>query len=290
MTAAQVGERHDLIGLAAEQAAAPRQPATSTRARRGTAAVGTAVLPWLIPVALVLAWEVASRNAIVDPILVPAPSTVLETLVADAQSGLLWENARASLGRWALGFALGAGSGIFLGALVGLYKVAEVLFDTSVQMVRTVPNLGLIPLFILWMGLGESPKILLVALACFFPLYINTFAGIRNIDSKLVEVGTVYRFGPGKMLLRVVLPAALPQIFTGMRYGLGVAWLALVVSELVGASSGLGYMIQMGQAVSRVDIVMGGLVVFAIVGKLVDVIIKIAENRLLRWRDTYVGV
>lgn len=257
-----------------------------TRGRRSTARL----LPALIPVAVILGWELVSRSGLTEPSLLPPPSTVVQTLWSDARDGALWDNTQASMIRWVVGFLLGASSGIFLGALVGLYKLAETVLDTSVQMFRTVPNLGLIPLLILWLGLGESPKILMIALACFFPLYINTFAGIRNVDRRLIEVGNVYNFTGRRMLFRVVIPAALPQIFTGVRYGLGVAWLALVGSELVGASSGLGYMIQMGQALSRVDIVMAGLTVFAVAGKLVDVIVKLAEKRLLKWRDAYVGV
>lgn len=257
-----------------------------SRGRRSTARL----LPALIPVAFILGWELVSRSGLTEPSLLPPPSTVVQTLWADARDGALWDNTRASMIRWVVGFAVGASSGVFLGALVGLYKLAETVLDTSVQMFRTVPNLGLIPLLILWLGLGESPKIVMIALACFFPLYINTFAGIRNVDRRLIEVGNVYNFTGRTMLFRVVIPAALPQIFTGVRYGLGVAWLALVGSELVGASSGLGYMIQMGQALSRVDIVMAGLTVFAVAGKLVDVIVKFAEKRLLTWRDAYVGV
>lgn len=249
-----------------------------------------AFLPYLLPVVILASWQVASRTGFADPVMLPAPTTVLHTLWGSARDGELWDDTRASLFRWVVGFIVGGLSGIVLGAAVGLYRIAELLLDTSVQMFRTVPHLGLIPLLILWMGLGESPKIVLVALACFFPVYINTFAGIRNVDRKLIEVGNVFNYGPAKMLLRVVLPGALPQIFTGIRYGLGVAWLALVISELIGADAGLGYMIQMGQSVSRVDIVMAGLLVFAVVGKLVDALVKVAERRLLRWRDAYVGV
>lgn len=268
---------------------APDEPPPVPARRRG-ARLARRLVPTVIPILVLVGWEVIARSGVTEQSLLPPPTTVLQTLWEDALDGELWDNTRASMYRWVIGFTLGASSGVILGALVGLYKLAETVLDTSVQMFRTVPNLGLIPLLILWLGLGESPKIVMIALACFFPLYLNTFAGIRNVDRRLIEVGNVYNFSGRKMLFKVVLPAALPQIFTGVRYGLGVAWLALVGSELVGASTGLGYMIQMGQALSRVDIVMAGLVVFAVAGKLVDVIVKLAEKRLLRWRDAYVGV
>lgn len=272
---------------AAPAAEGPRPAATSRRRLPGLPRRARAVV---LPVVVLTLWQLAPAAGLADPSLLPPPSTVVATLWSDALDGSLWDNASISILRWVAGFFLGATTGVLLGAIVGLYLRAEDYLDTSVQMFRTVPNLGLIPLLILWLGLGESPKVLMIALACFFPLYINTFAGIRNVDRRLIEVGNVYNFSGRQMLTRVVVPAALPQIFTGVRYGLGVAWLALVASELVGASTGLGYMIQMGQALSRVDIVMAGLVVFALAGKAVDQIVKLAERRFLRWRDAYVGV
>jgi sulfonate transport system permease protein len=156
-------------------------------------------------------------------------------------------------------------------------------------MLRTVPFLAMAPLLIIWLGLDEAPKITLVGLAAFFPLYINTFAGIRNVDRKLIEVGQVYQLSRVEMLSRVIIPAALPAVFTGVRYGLGVAWLALVVAELMGATRGLGFMLVEGREFVRIDIIVGGIILFSVVGKLVDTFVRVLEGRFLRWRDTYAG-
>jgi sulfonate transport system permease protein len=179
--------------------------------------------------------------------------------------------------------------GLLLGSWVGLSRGAERLLDTSVQMLRTVPFLAMAPLLIIWLGLGEAPKITLVGLAAFFPLYINTFGGIRNVDRKLIEVGQVYGLSSAEMLRRVIIPAALPAVFTGTRYGLGVAWLALVVAELMGATRGLGFMLVEGREFVRIDTIVGGILLFSVVGKVVDTFVRMLEIRFLRWRDTYAG-
>src|SRR5581483_10922805 len=191
--------------------------------------------------------------------------------------------------RWIVGFLIGGTLGLLVGSLVRLSRIAERVLDTSVQMLRTLPFLALAPLLVLWLGLDEPPKITLIALASFFPLYLNTFAGIRNVDRKLIEIGQIYRLSQPEMLMRVILPAALPEILTGVRYALAVAWLALVLAELLGAQQGLGYLLSEGREFVRVDIVLCSILIFAIVGKLVDVLVRGLEVSLLRWRDTYKG-
>src|SRR5581483_8560226 len=191
--------------------------------------------------------------------------------------------------RWIVGFLIGGTLGLLVGSLVGLSRIAERVLDTSVQMLRTIPFLALAPLLVLWLGLDEPPKITLIALASFFPLYLNTFAGIRNVDRKLIEVGKVYQLSQRELLRRVILPAAVPEILTGVRYGLAVSWLALVVAELMGATQGLGYLLSEGREFVRVDMVIGTIVIFACVGKIVDMLVRALEARLLRWRNTYTG-
>jgi sulfonate transport system permease protein len=206
-----------------------------------------------------------------------------------ALNGTLAKHLQASVTRWSIGFLIGGGLGLLLGSWVGLSRGAERALDTSIQMLRTVPFLAMAPLLIIWLGLDEAPKITLIALASFFPLYINTFGGIRNVDRKLVDVGLVYRLSWPRLLRRVIIPAALPEILTGVRYGLGVAWLALVVAELMGATRGLGFMLVEGREFVRVDIVVGCILIFSLAGKLVDLVVRRLERRLLRWRQSYVG-
>jgi sulfonate transport system permease protein len=244
---------------------------------------------FILPVALLIVWQIASSVGWIDPSLLPPPTTVLSTLIGLIRDGELGSDLLASGLRWIAGFLIGSSIGLLLGSLIGLSRVAEALLDTSVQMLRTIPFLALAPLLVLWQGLDEPPKITLIALASFFPLYLNTFAGIRNVDRKLIEVGRIYGLSQVAMLRRVILPAALPEILTGIRYALSVAWLALVLAELLGAQVGLGYLLQEGQDATRVDIVLVSIVIFALFGKFVDLLVRALEARFLRWRDTYKG-
>lgn len=277
--------------LAAEAAApiAVGRRRAEPSAVRGRAHRLSGLIGFGLPIALLALWQLASSSGWVKPYLLPPPITVVTTIWEMALDGSLFKNLRASALRWLVGFLLGGGLGLGLGSWVGLSRGAERIFDTSVQMLRTVPFLALTPLLVIWLGLDEAPKITLVGLASFFPLYINTFAGIRNVDRKLIEVGRVYQLSNADMLRRVIIPAALPAVFTGVRYGLGVAWLALVIAELMGATVGLGFMLVEGREFVRIDIIVAAILLFSLVGKLVDTIVRALEDRFLRWRDTYAG-
>lgn len=247
------------------------------------------LIGFILPAVVVIIWQIASTVGWVAPNLLPAPTTVCATFVQLLQDGELGGDLLASTLRWFIGFIIGGSLGLLLGSIVGLSRLAERALDTSIQMIRTVPFLALAPLLVLWLGLDEPPKITLVALASFFPLYINTFAGIRNVDRKLIEVGQVYQLSQRELLTRVILPAALPEVLTGVRYALAVAWLALVIAELLGSTQGLGYLLSEGREFVRVDIVLCSIIIFACAGKLVDLLMRALEVRLLRWRDTYTG-
>jgi sulfonate transport system permease protein len=268
---------------------APRRGAGKRAGSSRLAAVAGNLTGFILPLCILIAWHLASISGLIKPYLLPSPATVAATLWELAQNGRLARDLQASVLRWATGFVCGGGLGLLLGSWVGLSRGAERYLDTSVQMLRTVPFLAMAPLLIIWLGLDEAPKLTLVGLAAFFPVYINTFAGIRNVDRKLIEVGQVYQLSPIEMLTRVIIPAALPAVFTGVRYGLGVAWLALVVAELMGATRGLGFMLVEGREFVRIDIVVGGIIMFSLVGKIVDVFVRLLEGRFLRWRDTYAG-
>ena len=262
------------------------------RARAGNSPLkrlGLGLVGFILPVLLIVIWHLASVSGAVKPYLLPPPSAVVTTLWEMLLNGTLLQHVRASVTRWMIGFVLGGGLGLVLGSWVGLSRGAERALDTSVQMLRTVPFLAMAPLLIIWLGLDEAPKLTLVGLAAFFPVYINTFAGIRNVDRKLIEVGQVYQLSRVEMLSWVIIPAALPAVFTGVRYGLGVAWLALVVAELMGATRGLGFMLVEGREFVRIDIIVGGIILFSLVGKLVDQFVRLLESRFLRWRDTFAG-
>ena len=217
----------------------------------------------------------------------PAPTTILATGIRLAWSGELWTNLAASAGRAAVGFVIGGGIGFALGLANGLSSLSERLLDSTLQMVRNVPHLALIPLVILWLGIDEPAKIFLVALGVFFPIYINTFQGIRTVDAQLVEMGRAYGMPPLELFRRVILPGALPSIFVGLRYALGLMWLTLIVAETISASSGLGYMVMNAREFMLVDVVILSILVYALLGKLADSVARLLERLCLAWHPAF---
>lgn len=239
---------------------------------------------WISPVALILLWQLASTTGVLSPDKLSSPWTVLQAGVETARTGELGDAFAVSIGRVGLGFLFGAGVALLLGIVAGLSTWGNVLIDPPVQMLRTLPFLGLIPLFILWFGIGEQPKIILVALGVAFPLYLNVHSGIRNVDDLLVEATTALGFTRWERLWHVILPAAVPQALVGLRQSLGIAWLALIVGETVNADAGLGYLINNAREFLRTDVIVVGLVVYAILGLVTDALVRLIERRALRWR------
>jgi sulfonate transport system permease protein len=239
---------------------------------------------WISPIALVALWQVSSSTGLLPPDKLSSPWTVLQAGVEVARSGELGAAFTVSLGRVAVGFLVGAAIAVVLGVSSGLSRWGEVLIDPPVQMLRTLPFLGLIPLFILWFGIGEEPKIALVALGVAFPLYLNIHSGIRNADDQLIEATTALGYTKAERLWHVILPGALPQTLVGLRLSLGTAWLALIVGETVNADAGLGYLINNAREFLRTDVVVVGLVVYAVLGLATDYLVRLLERRALRWR------
>lgn len=229
------------------------------------------------------------RAGVVSATVLPTPVTIVLTFKELILSGELFGHLQISIYRAALGFLLGAGLGLMIGILAGFSKRTELYLDPSLQMLRTVPHLAVTPLFILWFGFDEVSKILLIALGAFFPVYINTFNGIRGVDAKLFEVARVLEFKWHQQISKVILPAALPNILLGIRLSLGIAWLGLVVAELMGSSSGVGYMIMDARQFSQTNKVFAGIIIFAVVGKLTDSFVRLLERKLLKWRNSYEG-
>ncbi|SHE33378.1 sulfonate transport system permease protein [Lampropedia hyalina DSM 16112] len=211
--------------------------------------------------------------------------TFLELLA----NGQLLESLQVSLWRVSVGFAIGLLVGVGLALFAGLWRVGENLVDAPMQMLRTMPWAGLVPLLIIWLGIDEAPKIALVAFAVAFPLYLNTFAGIRNVDKTLVEAARTLGLNRWNMVFQVILPGSLPSLLVGLRYSLGSAWLALVFAETVNSQSGLGYLITYAREVYRVDIVVLCLVIYALLGLGADLIVRLLEKGLLQWRQNFVG-
>jgi sulfonate transport system permease protein len=194
-----------------------------------------------------------------------------------------------SLQRMAIGFAFGAVAAVALALVAGLSRLGENAVDPLLQILRTLPLFGLIPVFIVWFGIGELPKIILIALGTAIPLYLNTFAGIRGVDARLVEVGTSLRLRRSELIRHVILPGALPQALTGLRQSLGVAWLALVVAEQVNANAGIGFIISQATQFLRNDVILVALAVYAVLGLLTDALVRQLERRALAWRRGILG-
>ncbi|UNL86715.1 ABC transporter permease [Priestia koreensis] len=242
-----------------------------------------------LPALILIVWQVIGSLQFVSKTVLPAPLDILISFKELILSGELFGHLKVSIWRAFLGFVLGGSLGLIIGGIVGFAKKSEDFLDPTLQMIRTVPHLAVTPLFILWFGFGELSKVLLIALGAFFPIYINTFQGIRGVDSKLFDVARVLQFSKKKQITKLIIPAALPNILLGVRLSLGIAWLGLVVAELMGSSAGVGYMIMDARQFSQTDIVFVGIIIFAVVGKLTDSFVRVLEKHLLKWRDSYQG-
>jgi sulfonate transport system permease protein len=200
--------------------------------------------------------------------------------------GLLQAHIMATTMRVLSGFAIGATAGVLLGTTIGLSRSLDRLLDPTLQGIRTVPTLAWAPLLLLWMGIDEQPKITLVAIGAFFPVYVNLVAGVRGVDRKLVEVGRIYNLSWLQIARRIILPASLPNLLTGLRLGFSQAWLFVVVAELIASTRGLGFMLNDSQNTARVDLMILSMICLAILGKISDTVLRVVESRVLAWRDT----
>jgi sulfonate transport system permease protein len=239
------------------------------------------------PIVLVLVWQAAGSSGLLPDHLIAAPVKIARTAVDLTEAGTLPDAIAVSLQRVAIGFLIGAIAGVALALGSGLSRLGENAIDPPMQMLRTLPFYGLIPLFILWFGIGETPKIALVALGAAFPLYLNTYAGIRGVDGRLAEAGRTLRLGRTALVRHVILPGALPQALVGLRQSLGIAWLALIVAEQVNADAGLGWMINDAREFMRTDVIVVGLVVYSVLGLLTDALVRLIERRALAWRRAF---
>lgn len=260
----------------------PAQVAAPRPARRWQWPLGA-----VLPLALLGAWEVLARFGTLPPNLLPAPTKVLATIGELARTGELWQHLGTTLGRVALGFGLGGALGTALGALTGYLPLLRRLLDPLLQGLRNIPSLAWVPLFILWMGIYETSKVVLIAVGVFFPVYLGVMSGIQNVDRKLVEVGRVYRLSGLALVRRVFLPATLPSYFVGLRNGLGLGWMFVVAAEIMGATKGLGFLLVDGQMTGRPQTILASILLFAVLGRCTDALLAGLSRRLLRWQDTH---
>jgi sulfonate transport system permease protein len=242
---------------------------------------------WIVPIVLLLIWQVAARAGLLPANVLAAPSDVLDAAWRLAANGELFENIGVSARRAAAGFAIGGSLAFAFGLLNGVSTLGEKLTDTTFQMVRNIPNLAMIPLVILWFGIEDSARVFLVALGVFFPIYINTYHGIRTVEAQLVEMGRSYGMSNRQLFRRVILPGALPSIFVGLRYALGIMWLTLIVAETIAANSGIGYMAMTAREFMQLDVVVLSILLYALLGKLADSTARLLERATLQWHPAF---
>jgi sulfonate transport system permease protein len=264
-------------------------PAESAPARAQPWRVPPGLRRALSPLALLIVWQAASATGILPARTLAAPTAIAATAWDLLLHGDLLHHIAVSLARLAVGFAIGAGLGTAAALAAGLSRAGEDALDAPLQMLRTLPHLALVPLFILWFGIGETPKIALVALGALFPVYLNLFAGIRGIDRKLIESARICGLDRRGIVTQVILPGALPSALVGLRYALGVAWLSLVVAEQINASAGVGYLINDARDFLRTDVIVVGLLIYAIFGLAADALVRAIERRALAWRPSMIG-
>jgi sulfonate transport system permease protein len=278
-----ISELHPFIGFV--HSTSEPSDVTLGRSRVLVRRFAATLLGALLPVSVLLLAELANRLGWITSNLLPAPSDVGRALFE-----LGWHtvavHVAASTARVAAGYALGAGLALVVGSLVGLSRTARAILDPSFQALRAIPSLAWVPL-LLWLGIDEAPKLAMIAIGAFFPVYMGVVAGIRGVDGKLVEVARLMRLSPVALVRRVLLPAALPSVFTGLRNGLSLAWMFMVAAELIAATRGLGYLLTDGRETGRADLVLAAIVLLACLGKASDAAMARIERRALAWRDVF---
>jgi sulfonate transport system permease protein len=245
------------------------------------------MLGLLLPLLLAGGWELAVASGWSNGRLLPPPSRLLNSLITLAERGELLDHITATLGRVAVGFGLGVLAGTLFGTLTGASPLARRLIDPMLQAIRNVPSIAWVPLFILWFGIFETAKVLLIAVGVFFPIYLSLSDAILGVDRKLVEVGRMFRFSRLRMVRRILLPATLPAYVTSLRAGLGLGWMFVVAAEFMGASEGLGFLLVDGQMTGAPSIILASIVCFAVLGKTTDSLLALVTDPLLRWQDGF---
>jgi sulfonate transport system permease protein len=245
------------------------------------------IVPWVLPILVISAWQISAQAGWLSTRVLPAPLAVLKAAATLSASGELWQHLWVSTARASIGFAIGGGLGLLLGLLTGSLRWAETALDTSLQMLRNIPPLALIPLVILWFGIDETAKLFLVALGVFFPVYLNTFHGIRGVDGDLIEMARSYGLRGWPLYAKVILPGATASILVGLRFSLGLMWVLLIVAETISAQAGIGYMTMNAREFLQTDVVLVGILVYALLGKAADVLAHALERSWLRWHPGY---
>ena len=244
-------------------------------------------VPWVVPALILIVWQGLSAAGLISARVLPAPTEVARAGFALFTGGTLLQDVATSARRAGLGFLIGGSLGFALGLVNGFFPWSARLLDSSVQMARNIPHLALIPLVILWFGIGETARLFLVAIGVAFPIYINTFHGVRNVDAGLIEMSKTYGLSTWQLFRQVILPGALPSILVGVRYALGIMWLTLIVAETIAATSGIGYVTMNAREFLQTDVLVLGILLYALLGKFADLAARGLERQLLAWHPSY---
>ena len=244
---------------------------------------------WLLPAAILVLWQLGASTGVLSSTILPNPIDIWRAACRLSASGDLLVNMEVSTLRALAGLVVGGGIGLAFGIANSLSRWSDTFTDTTLQMVRNVPHLALIPLVIVWFGIDEGAKLFLVALGVFFPIYLNTLHGIRGVDPQLVEMGRSYGMGPATLFRRIIWPGALASIFVGLRYALGITWLTLIVAETIAAQSGIGYMAMQAREFMQTDVIVLAILIYAVLGKGADTIVRLLERVFLSWNPAYSG-
>jgi sulfonate transport system permease protein len=277
----------------APAAARDREVFAAAGARRDSAFAGwRKQLSWPLgiyttPVAILIIWELLAEAGVLGPTYAPAPTAIARTAANLWQQGVLGPDLEISMRRAAIGFALGLSVGILMGVIGGLLTSGEYLFNGIVQIFNTIPILAILPVMIVWFGINELPKVLIIAFGAFVPMYLNLFAAIRGVDQRLVEMARTTGAGRWRLVTRVIFPGAMPGFLVGLRFSLAYSILGLVAAETVNANSGIGFLITNGQTYLQTNQVFVGLVIYAILGLLADQFVRLLQRVLLQWRPSY---
>jgi sulfonate transport system permease protein len=267
--------------------AAPKSALAKPSSAVGMSRRRHVLLSWLVPALLLIVWECLTQLGAIPAHILPAPSKVAATGAKLLFQGTLLGDLRVSLTRAAIGFFIGGSIGFALGTTAGFSRIADAVIDRSVQMLRAIPFLAVLPMVIVWLGVAEAQKVFLVSLGVMFPVYVNTTLGIRQVDPKLIELGKVNGLTRWQMIRQIILPGALPSILNGVRYSLATAWLALVVAESVGASAGLGFLALDAREFLRTDVIVLIIIIYALIGVSADAAARALERWLLAWHPNY---
>ena len=288
MTAVLHGPSADVDGVRTQTLT--YRPEAGRRARRpGLQRIPSTAIRIAIPVALVVIWQLVGQFGIVSATVLPSPAAILDAYQELWSTGDLQAALPISLQRAGLGLLIGGVAGLVLGVIAGLSVAAERIYDAPLQMVRTIPFIAMIPLFVVWFGIGEESKVALIIGASIFPVYLNTYHAIRGIDPKLLEVARTFELSRWDTIRLIVAPMAMPGILVGWRYSAATALLALVAAEQINSQAGIGYILNTANQFQRTDIIIAGILIYAVLGLLVDIVMRGFERLLLPWRPSHVG-